>query len=184
MRPYISGISNQGFTLYDLAQSASRLVIDLSGNVGIGLTNPGQKLTVAGTIEFTSGGLKFPDSTTQTTAMPSAALTRGITYIAGCDWCGTLDNTGEKTFYYNVVGTMTINSVTCFSDTGTPVINIAKNGSGSGILTSNLTCSPGGSMSNSFSQNTLNVGETFDLMMINAGGSAHRVTVVIKATLN
>lgn len=39
-----------------------------TGNVGIGTTNPGQKLTVVGTIESTSGGVKFPDGTTQTTA--------------------------------------------------------------------------------------------------------------------
>ena len=39
-----------------------------SGNVGIGTTSPGQKLTVVGTVESTSGGFKFPDGTTQTTA--------------------------------------------------------------------------------------------------------------------
>ena len=39
-----------------------------SGNVGIGTTTPGQKLSVAGTIESTTGGVKFPDGTTQTTA--------------------------------------------------------------------------------------------------------------------
>lgn len=39
-----------------------------NGNVGIGTASPGQKLTVAGTIESTSGGFKFPDGTTQTTA--------------------------------------------------------------------------------------------------------------------
>lgn len=38
------------------------------GNVGIGETSPGEKLSVAGTIESTSGGIKFPDGTTQTTA--------------------------------------------------------------------------------------------------------------------
>ena len=43
-----------------------------SGNVGIGTTGPGQKLTVAGTIESTSGGFKFPDGTTQSTAAVSA----------------------------------------------------------------------------------------------------------------
>ncbi|MBU4299333.1 hypothetical protein KJ636_04785 [Patescibacteria group bacterium] len=35
------------------------------GNVGIGTTGPGQKLTVAGTIESTSGGFKFPDGSVQ-----------------------------------------------------------------------------------------------------------------------
>jgi hypothetical protein len=39
-----------------------------SGNVGIGNTSPGQKLTVAGTVESTTGGFKFPDGTTQNTA--------------------------------------------------------------------------------------------------------------------
>lgn len=38
------------------------------GNVGIGTTNPGEKLSVAGVIEIMQGGIKFPDSTVQTTA--------------------------------------------------------------------------------------------------------------------
>ena len=41
------------------------------GNVGIGLTNAGSKLTVAGMIETTLGGLKFPDGTLQTTSATS-----------------------------------------------------------------------------------------------------------------
>jgi len=46
--------------------------INSSGNVGIGTTDPGQKLTVAGIIESTSGGFKFPDGTTQATAATGA----------------------------------------------------------------------------------------------------------------
>ena len=45
-----------------------KLVVDKSGNVGIGMTNPGQKLSVEGTIESTSGGVKFPDGTTQSSS--------------------------------------------------------------------------------------------------------------------
>lgn len=39
-----------------------------SGNVGIGTSTPGQALTVAGTIESTTGGFKFPDGSSQTTS--------------------------------------------------------------------------------------------------------------------
>jgi hypothetical protein len=47
-----------------------RLRIDgTTGNLGVGTTAPGQKLSVAGAIESTSGGFKFPDGTTQTTAV-------------------------------------------------------------------------------------------------------------------
>lgn len=38
------------------------------GNVGIGATTPSEALTVSGTIYSTSGGIKFPDGTVQTTA--------------------------------------------------------------------------------------------------------------------
>jgi hypothetical protein len=41
---------------------------DKFGKVGIGTDTPTSKLTVTGTIESTSGGVKFPDGTVQTTA--------------------------------------------------------------------------------------------------------------------
>jgi hypothetical protein len=45
-----------------------RLRITSAGNVGIGIDSPDQKLAVAGTVESTTGGFKFPDGTVQTTA--------------------------------------------------------------------------------------------------------------------
>src|SRR5262249_250583 len=39
------------------------------GNVGIGITTPGSRLSVLGMIETTLGGYKFPDGTIQTTAV-------------------------------------------------------------------------------------------------------------------
>lgn len=49
---------------------SGHLWITDSGNVGIGTTDPGEKLEVAGNIEVsgTGNGVKFPDGTVQTTA--------------------------------------------------------------------------------------------------------------------
>ncbi len=51
----------------------THMTIDPIGNVGIGTTTPGQKLSVAGTIESTSGGFKFPDGTVQTSSSSGSA---------------------------------------------------------------------------------------------------------------
>ena len=56
--------------------STEYMRIATSGNIGIGVAIPAQKLSVAGTIESTTGGVKFPDGTTQTTAA-TAGITTG-----------------------------------------------------------------------------------------------------------
>jgi hypothetical protein len=47
---------------------SNALVLGNNAKVGIGTYTPDSELTVAGTIESTSGGIKFPDGSTQTTA--------------------------------------------------------------------------------------------------------------------
>ena len=69
-----TGTLNYGeFSTYDYGSSQGfNLVLNASGgNVGIGTTTPGEKLSVVGKIESTSGGFKFPDGTTQATAATS-----------------------------------------------------------------------------------------------------------------
>jgi len=60
---------------------AERMRIDDIGRVGIGTSAPGERLTVAGVIHSTIGGIRFPDGTLQATAGgatgPGGALPAG-----------------------------------------------------------------------------------------------------------
>lgn len=56
------------------SSALARLMVQ-GGNVGIGTINANQKLTVSGVIYSTTGGLQFPDNTTQTTAAVTANQT-------------------------------------------------------------------------------------------------------------
>lgn len=119
--------------------------VSFGGNVGIGTTNPGQKLSVAGTIESTSGGVRFPDATTQATSafgpvfymnggsVSTSALAAKIPLdTAFIDTNGSV-NTGlnrvipTKAGYYSVTGKVNV------SMTGTGGFTLAamiyKNGS-------------------------------------------------------
>ena len=60
------------------------VLVDANGNVGIGTPAATERLTVAGTIESTSGGVKFPDGTVQTTAGGS-----GTVIYTRCAWTST-----------------------------------------------------------------------------------------------
>jgi hypothetical protein len=66
-------VASENLTLDSTAHATKGniLLAPSGGNVGIGTGTPLSKLTVNGTIESTSGGIKFPDNTVQLTAIRS-----------------------------------------------------------------------------------------------------------------
>jgi hypothetical protein len=60
-----------------------RIRIDSSGRVGIGRTPTTNLLEVAGTIESTTGGFKFPDGSTQTSAGVSTGKAIAMAIVFG-----------------------------------------------------------------------------------------------------
>jgi hypothetical protein len=70
---------------FGVADASNNVDFSVMGNgfVGIGTTSPNSRLEVAGTIHSTSGGYKFPDGSSQTTA---AILPHGVIVM----WSGTL----------------------------------------------------------------------------------------------
>ena len=121
-----------------------------------------------------------------TAQLPAASVVRAITYLAGCDSCSVLTNAdSQNTIFQNLIGAMTINSVSCFSDAGSPAINVQVNhgGSLSNVLTSNLTCSTSGATSTTLTTSALSVNDILNFTLV-ADGTAKRVTMVVKATVN
>ena len=122
-----------------------------------------------------------------TAQLPAASLVRVITYLAGCDSCSLLTTAdSQNTIFVNLIGGMTINSVTCFSDAGAPTVNIQNNHTGTltNVLSANLTCSTAGATSSSFSTSALSLNDSLNFVMATVDGVAKRVTVIIKATVN
>ncbi len=60
--------------------NTTRLLINSSGNIGVGTTNPGAKLDVNGYIRSTSGGIIYPNGITQSNA---AKVTYGSFTVGG-----------------------------------------------------------------------------------------------------
>ena len=143
----------------------------------------------AGSVTPTAGDYSFSQISGAATAaqLPVASLVRAITYLAGCDSCSLLTTAdSQNTIFVNLIGGMTISSVTCFSDAGAPTVNIQNNHTGTltNILSANLSCSATGATSSSFSTSMLSLNDSLNFIMATADGVAKRVTVIIKATVN
>lgn len=60
-----------------ISTSAPLFTVHASGNVGVGIAAPGNRLSVAGTIESTSGGFRFPDGSVQAKAASDGITDHG-----------------------------------------------------------------------------------------------------------
>ncbi len=81
------------FRANDTFNDTTPFVIDNSGRVGVQTASPSSPLTVAGIIESTSGGIKYPDGSIQTSA-PGApsAYTGGVRHF---EWKDSINSTGD-----------------------------------------------------------------------------------------
>jgi hypothetical protein len=73
-QPWVLGSAQGSYltfetTAIDTPTRMERMRVTASGNVGIGIPNPSSKLSVAGVVQSTTGGFKFPDGTVQPTAI-------------------------------------------------------------------------------------------------------------------
>ncbi len=81
-----SNSSDFALSVKDKTSSTYYFNVRGDGNVGVGTATPVSKLTVNGVIESQSGGIKFPDGTTQTTAATGGSggqLIQAFNSVAG-----------------------------------------------------------------------------------------------------
>jgi trimeric autotransporter adhesin len=134
---YVS--QNTPFTM-ERGAGANSLYFMSGGKVGMGTNSPTSKLTVVGTIQSTTGGFKFPDSTIQTTA--ATGTITGVTAGNGLSGGGTSGNVNLAADFTAVQARVT---GTCSS--GTAVGSVAANGT----VSCNTVSGGGGSLTLPFS---------------------------------
>jgi len=93
-----------GFLLIGTTTFAADGDMIVNGQVGVGTTSPSTPLEVNGIIKSSTGGVRFPDNTTQTTALPASCTNGQIPKWNGTQWaCADDDSGGSGTvsIYYN-----------------------------------------------------------------------------------
>jgi hypothetical protein len=153
----------------------------------------GQVLRVTGSSAYGWGAVDLADSDAITGTLPDANIaakhkTREFGFIIGADNGSALgDGDDQATVFRNSLGNgITITEVWCESDAGTPSINLQRDdGSPANILSSNLSCTTSGATGTiDGNEDNLAAGERVDFVMATAGGTAKRVSVFVKYTVD
>ena len=108
----ISGVSNSGFSIRDVDASANRFIIDTSGNVGIGQSNPGAPLhishdsgdTVILTKSTTEPSFRFEGDTDKDFVLTISGETFTITQNDGTTDILALDHDTKNVIFAGNVG--------------------------------------------------------------------------------
>jgi hypothetical protein len=113
------------------------------GKVGIGTTTPGQKLSVVGTVESTSGGFKFPDGSIQTTASSATAGGNAVLSFTGATSASANNSAFAVGTLYtnNLLATNPTNSSITITTAGNYSISVIGNlcaGGANGYVTSGI----------------------------------------------
>jgi len=179
-----SGITRVSANVPEAGDKVLSLVSVSSGVIGA----PSERRGMFDVSTFTGGtGISIAGRTiTATTAVQAQERVMHV------KWWGTgassvlQDTDDELTVFRNrYTNTITINSVVCETDTGTPTVQLQKDdGSATNMLSSNLTCD--GTPTTTFvsGENTMAAGDRLDGLIVSAGGSAHWVAITVSYTVN
>ncbi len=175
---------------------ANQFLIRANGNVGINTNSPSSPLTVNGIIQSTTGGIKFPDNSVQTTAAAGSGV---YLPLGGGTMTGAITNTGDPaiTMGKGNFGTGNINPGTQAFVAGSnnkAQGNYSVVGGGGGAIVSdsnsaignNSTISGGHSNVASGDTSTISGGthNTASGLFASVGGGAHHIASGLEATVS
>ncbi|MCR5889673.1 hypothetical protein LRS06_18220 [Hymenobacter sp. J193] len=154
-----------------LTQS-NTVVLGSGANVGIGTSEPTQKLEVAGTIFSSTGGFQFPDGTTQTTAAGADNLGNHTATESLKLNGNTLSNTGTGGLTVDDAGNVGI---------GTSAPNSALTVGGAVAMPYLISTTPAANVTVTDAHHTVRVSNAASITLPSAEGRAGRIYILINA---